>query len=80
MPETCKNWLGFVIATFAMHPKPTKLTRYKLPVSFEIQRVKQCLINVVMFWKKGLLHIWNNRKANLYDGPVNIFFEFLTLG
>ena len=83
MPETSKNWLGFVNLS-VYYARQTRGTYQVLSYSvdfkspFEIHWVRQYLVNVVLFRLKDLYKSEmssNNRKAinnNLFIAPVNI--------
>ena len=87
VPETCENQLGLVNSCVYCAPRPVKFTRScltqwvsKLPGSFNIHRVRQCLVNEVLVGIKDLLtfEMSVKLKSNFYVGPINIFLTFDT--
>ena len=87
MPETCKNWPGFVNSCVYYSSQTHDIYQvlrypvdFKAPEEFEIYHVIQYLVNVVLFKIKDLLtsEMPVKLKSNLYAGPVNIYPNFVT--
>ena len=79
IPETCENWLGLVNpCVYFGRQTQRNLPRDVLLREFQWFRGALALISKCSFiWSKGLVNIWNDRKAqNLNARPVNIFPTF----
>ena len=81
MPETCEIWLSLVNSCLYYARQTGEIYRvlscsvdFKASGIFAIQRVRQHLVNVVLFGIKDLqtYEMTVKRKSNLYVGPVNI--------
>ena len=88
MPMTCENWLGLVKSCIYYAHQTCEIYQilpysvdFKLPGSFEIHRVRQYLVNAVIFGIKDLQTsgMTIKLKSNLNIEPVNIFPNFFTL-
>ena len=84
MSETCENCLGLVNSCVYYVRQTHEIYQilfywiWKLPVSFAIHRVRQYLLNVVLFGIKDLhtSEMTVKLKSNACVGPVNIFPNF----